>query len=213
MAFLQKRPQTGDSIQYFTLGQNKTILLVGLGNIGKEYGGTRHNVGFACLEYFISRTEEMGNWIDKKDLKCHISTGRAGDTRVIAIKPTTLMNLSGEAVQLVTNFYKIAPQNTTLIHDELDIDFGNIRTRVGGSAAGHNGVKSVINLFDEATGRIRIGIGPKHPEQMDSSDFVLGQFSKEEAGQLPIMYREVAALMSEYLYSGQLPADTRSFIV
>lgn len=213
MAFLIKRPQVGDGIQFYTLGKNKTILLVGLGNIGKEYDGTRHNIGFACLDHFVAKTDGMGNWVNKSDMRCHISTGRVGDTRVLAIKPTTLMNLSGEAVQLVANFYKVAPGDTALIHDELDIDFGLVRTRAGGSAAGHNGVKSVIKHYGEATGRIRVGIGPKHPAQIDSADFVLGQFSKKEAEQIPNLVREVTALLSEYIYGGQLPADTRNFIV
>lgn len=213
MAFLIKRPQVGDAIQFYTLGKNKTILLVGLGNIGKEYDGTRHNTGFACLDHFVAKTDGMSDWINKSDLRCHLSTGRVGDTRVLAIKPTTLMNLSGEAVQLVSNFYKVAPGDTAIIHDELDINFGLVRLRVGGSAAGHNGVKSIIKHFGEDTGRIRVGIGPKHPEQIDSADYVLGKFDKTEVEQLPNMYREVTALLSEYLYGGQLPTDTRNFIV
>lgn len=213
MAFLIKRPQVGDSIQFYTLGKNKTILLVGLGNIGKEYDGTRHNAGFACLDHFVAKTDSMSAWVNKTDQKCYQSTGQVGESRVIAIKPTTLMNLSGEAVQLVAGFYKIHPQNIVLIHDELDIDFGLIRTRTGGSAAGHNGIKSVIKHVGEETGRIRIGIGPKHPEQIDSADFVLGKFDKKESEQLPNMQREVTAILSEYLYGGQLPTDTRNFIV
>ncbi|MEO6513603.1 MAG: aminoacyl-tRNA hydrolase [Candidatus Saccharimonadales bacterium] len=213
MALFQKKPILGDNIQFYTLGQNKTALLVGLGNVGKEYDGTRHNVGFACLDTFVKKNEDMSAWVDKKDLKCHMSTGRVGDTRVIAIKPTTLMNLSGEAVQLVANFYKIAPSQTLIIHDELDIDFGLIRTRMGGSAAGHNGVKSVIQHFGEDNGRVRIGIGPKTPVQMDSADFVLAPFSKKEQGQLPNLYQEMNALLTEYLFGGQLPTDTRTFIV
>ena len=214
MALFQKKPILGDAIQFYTLGQNKTILLVGLGNVGKEYDGTRHNIGFACVDRFVAKNgEEMSNWIDKKDFKCHMSTGRIGDTRVIAIKPTTLMNLSGEAVQLVANFYKIAPTQTAVIHDELDIDFGLIRTRMGGGAAGHNGIKSVIKHLSDDTGRIRIGIGPKKPEQIDSADFVLAPFSKKEQSQLPNLFQEVNALLSEYLYGAQLPTDTRTFIV
>ena len=151
--------------------------------------------------------------MDKKDLKCQLSTGRVGDTRVIAIKPTTFMNLSGEAVQLVAHFYKVAANQTVLLHDELDIDFGNIRTRQGGSSAGHNGIKSVTKLFGEETGRIRIGIGPKQPPEIDSADFVLARFNSDETAQMPYLKQEVNALLSEYLFSGQLPADTRNFIV
>jgi len=213
MALFQRRPQVGDTIQYYSVGQTKSILIVGLGNVGKEYVGSRHNVGFACLDYFVSKNSEMSTWIDKKDLKCHFSTGRFGDTRVIAIKPTTYMNLSGEAVQLAANFYKIPPQSIVILHDELDIDFGFIRTRIGGSAAGHNGMKSVIQHLGGETGRVRIGVGPKKPTQIDSADFVLGQFSKKEIAQLPNLYQEANSLLSEYLYGTELAVGTRTFIV
>jgi len=195
------------------MGLNKTILLVGLGNPGKEYDLTRHNVGFICLDSFVAKTDEMSDWLLKKDLKCQLSLGQMGDTRVIAIKPTTFMNLSGEAVQATAQFYKITPEHITVIHDELDIDFGQIRLRVGGSAAGHNGIKSVSQHLGEDYGRIRIGIGPKKPERIKSEDFVLQKFSSGEQAQLPNLEKEVNAILSEYLYGTQLPHDTRSFLV
>jgi PTH1 family peptidyl-tRNA hydrolase len=136
-----------------------------------------------------------------------------GDTRVIAIKPTTFMNLSGEAVQAVASFYKASPGNVAVIHDELDIDFGQIRLRKGGSDAGHNGVKSVIQHLGEDYGRIRVGVGPKHPAKIDSTDFVLQKFSAKEQAQLPNLTREVNAILSEYLYGTELPHDTRNFLV
>jgi PTH1 family peptidyl-tRNA hydrolase len=87
MALFQRRPQVSDPTNYYTVGLNKVILLVGLGNTGKDYEMTRHNVGFICLDEFVSRTDEMEDWIAKKDLKCLMSTGRVGEARVIAIKP------------------------------------------------------------------------------------------------------------------------------
>jgi PTH1 family peptidyl-tRNA hydrolase len=213
MAWLQKRPQVSNPQNFYTLGLNKSILLIGLGNPGKEYSQTRHNVGFMCLDDFVSKTDEMEDWIAKKDMKCLISTGKVGDTRVIAIKPTTFMNLSGEAVQAVSNFYKIHLDNMTVIHDELDIDFGQIRLRVGGSSAGHNGVKSISNIIGEDYGRIRIGVGPKKPEKIKSEDFVLQKFSEDEQTQIPNLIKEVNAIISEYVYGGQLPHETRNFIV
>ncbi|HVS58198.1 MAG TPA: aminoacyl-tRNA hydrolase [Candidatus Saccharimonadales bacterium] len=213
MALFQRKPQLGESIQYYTLGQNKTILLVGLGNIGKDYDDTRHNVGFACIDHFVDKTDDMGGWIDKKDLKCHMSTGRIGQAQVIAIKPTTLMNLSGEAVQAAAHFYRVPDSQIVVIHDELDIAFGQIRMRVGGSSAGHNGIKSVTQAIGENYGRVRIGIGPKKPAQIDSADFVLQKFSKKELEHMPALVREVTAILSEYLYGGELPHDTRSFLI
>jgi len=212
MAFFQKRPQAGDSIQFYSLGQSKTILVVGLGNIGKEYDNTRHNIGFAAVDRFVADSD-FPAWVDKKDLKCHLTSTQIGDSKVIVIKPTTLMNLSGEAVQAVVHFYKINPDYIVVAHDELDIPFGQIRTRVGGSAAGHNGIKSITNVMGEQYGRVRIGIGPKLHEKQDSSDFVLARFSAEQEAQMKNLTREASAILSEYCYSGQLPHETRSFIV
>jgi PTH1 family peptidyl-tRNA hydrolase len=212
MAFFQKRPQLGDSIQYYTLGQNKTVLIVGLGNIGTEYDGTRHNVGFAVVDRF-AKDQDMPAWIEKKDLKCHLASGQLGDTKVIVIKPTTLMNLSGEAVQAVMHFYKLGPDQVVVVHDELDIPFGQIRTRTGGSSAGHNGIKSVTQHIGEQYGRVRVGIGPKLHDKQDSADFVLAKFSKEQEAQMKNLTQEASAVLSEYAYGGQLNNETRSFIV
>lgn len=213
MALFQRRPQTSNPLSYTTIGLNKNILIVGLGNPGKEYEGTRHNVGFACLDAFVGKTSEMGQWVDKKDLKCLMSTGQMGEARVIVIKPTTFMNLSGEAVQAVSHFYKIHPGQVIVVHDELDINFGQIRTRRGGGAAGHNGIKSVSQHIGEDYGRIRIGIGPKTPEQLDSADFVLQKFSGEERPHMGELTREVQAILSELIYGSPLVAETRSFLV
>ena len=213
MALFTRRPQVSDAIQLYTVGQNIIVMLVGLGNVGREYDGTRHNVGFFCIDQFVAKQEEMEPWIEKKDLQCYLSKGRLSDTQVIAIKPTTLMNLSGRAVQAVTNFYKIATGSVVVIHDELDIPFGQIRLRVGGASAGHNGIKSVTQVLGEEYGRVRIGVGPKTPPQIDSADFVLQKFSDNEQKQLPNLAKEVTSVLTEYIYSGQLPHDTRTFLV
>jgi PTH1 family peptidyl-tRNA hydrolase len=214
MSWMQKRPIIGDGIQLYSMGMIKSVLLVGLGNVGKEYDGTRHNIGFSCLDAFVSVNSEMDGWINKKDLKTYVSTGRIGDAHIYAIKPTTFMNLSGEAVQAVANFYKIPPANILVIHDELDIDFGQIRLRVGGSAAGHNGIKNITQMLGtEDYGRVRIGIGPKTPARILSEKFVLQTFSPEEQTQLKNLTQEVNAVLSEYAYSSQLANETRNFLV
>lgn len=213
MAWLQKRPQVSNPTNFYTVGLNKTILLVGLGNPGKEYELTRHNIGFLAIDEFVAKTAEMEDWVAKKNLKCLLSSGQIGENRVIAIKPTTFMNLSGEAVQAVANFYKLSLDNIVVIHDELDIDFGQIRLRIGGSSAGHNGIKSVTEQLGEAYGRIRIGVGPKKPARIKSEDFVLQKFSEPEQQQLPHLLKEVNAILSEYLYGGELPHETRNFLV
>lgn len=212
MALFQKKPQVGHSIQYYTLGQNKSVLIVGLGNIGREYDGTRHNIGFEAIDHFVSKQDFPG-WVEKKDLKCYLTSGQLGETKVYVMKPTTFMNLSGQAVRAVVDFYKINPQSVVVVHDELDIPFGQVRTRTGGSPAGHNGIKSVSGTIGEQYGRVRIGIGPKLHEQQDSADFVLAKFSKEQETQMPNLLQETTAILSEYVYGGQLPNETRSFIV
>ncbi|HEY5806301.1 MAG TPA: aminoacyl-tRNA hydrolase [Candidatus Saccharimonadales bacterium] len=214
MALFQKRPEVGQAVQFYTLGQNKQILIIGLGNPGKEYDGTRHNIGFATLDAFAA-ANDFDPWINKKDLKCEMATARLGDTHVIAIKPTTFMNLSGEAAQAVAHFYKIPVERIVAVYDEIDIPFGQIRLRTGGgSSAGHNGVKSLIQHLGEGFGRIRVGIGPKAHENMDSADFVLAKFSSEQQAQLKNLTRETNAILSEYAFSGtQLPQETRNFLV
>lgn len=213
MGLFQQRPQVADPITYTSSSLHKTVMIVGLGNPGPEYDLTRHNVGFACVDEF-ARQNSFADWTNKKDLKCHLSSHQFNDTRCILVKPTTFMNLSGEAVQAVSYFYKIHPQNIAVIHDELDVDFGLIRTRMGGGSAGHNGIKSVTQHMGEQYGRVRIGIGPKQPEQIDSADFVLQKFNADQQAQLPALTREVSALLSEFVYSGgDLPADTRNFLL
>ena len=198
---------------YYSVGQNKSVLIVGLGNPGNEYKLTRHNAGYICIDSFVSKSDEMSDWISKKDLKAIISTGRMGDKQVIAMKPITFMNLSGEAVQAVSRFYNIVPADIVVMHDEIDIDFGQIRLRKEGSSAGHNGIKSVSQHIGEEYGRIRIGVGPKHPAKIKSEAFVLQKFSETEQEQLPNMEREVISIISEYTYGGGLPIDTRTYLI
>lgn len=215
MAWLQKRPNVSNPTTFFSVGLHKTLLIAGLGNPGKEYDQTRHNIGFACIDSFLSAFEQMDQPINKKDLKCILSSGQIGDTRVLAIKPTTFMNNSGEALANVVKFYKIDTANILVIHDELDIEFGQIRTRVGGSSGGHNGIKSISQMLgDQNYGRVRIGIKNNQLDKIDPKDFVLQKFNTKELKQLDNLKKEVVAIISEYIFGGgQLPNDTRSFIV
>lgn len=209
MGLFQRNPHTrGEHQSLYTLGQEKTILIVGLGNPGKEYDGTRHNIGFECVDAFAA-AHEFPAWTAKKDLKSQITAKTLGDARVILAKPATFMNLSGEAVRAISNFYKIPDDQIIIVHDELDIPFGQIRTRVGGSAAGHNGLKSILQHHGEQLGRVRIGIKAETP--MDAADFVLAKFTKDEQGQMPLLTKEVTSILTEYLYGGQLPHETRGF--
>lgn len=210
MALFQKKPQVSDSIPLYTLGLNKTILVVGLGNPGKKYEKTRHNIGFACLDAF-AEAHEFEAWHEKQDLKSFISTKVLGDNRVVLCKPQTFMNLSGAAVQATAHFYKVPSEQIIVVHDELDIPFGQIRMRMGGSGAGHNGIKSIIQHLGEHFGRIRVGVGSE--TKTDASDFVLAKFTKEEVAHMEKLAKEVTSVLTEFVYGGQLTPETRSFLV
>lgn len=210
MAILQKKPTLSSELPSYSIGLSKTILIVGLGNIGKQYDGTRHNIGFEVVDKFAN-DQGFEPWIEKKDLKCLITKANLGDSRIFLVKPTTLMNLSGEAVQAVIQFYKLSIVQTLVVHDELDIPFGQIRTRTGGSAAGHNGIKSVIQHNGESFGRMRIGIQADTP--MDTSDYVLAKFSSDEQTHIPALFKESSAMLTEYIFSPSLIQETRSFLI
>jgi len=194
--FDRKRTDYHESQPLYTLGDSKTLLVVGLGNIGSEHRNNRHNVGFMALDKY-HKSHDFSDWIEKKDLQCYISTGNIGSTRVILIKPTTMMNLSGEALQRVQQFYKISNNDVISVYDELDVHFGTIRVRSGGGSAGHNGVKSLIQHTGGEFDRVRIGIGPKTHKQMDSADFVLQDFSEQQHEVLNKILREACALIDE----------------
>lgn len=213
MALFARRPQTSNVSSLYTVGLNNTIAVIGLGNVGEQYAKTRHNIGFNSVDNFAA-TNEFPGWVLKKDIKAAISTKTMGDSRVILMKPTTLMNLSGDAVMGLVQFYKIPATNILVVHDELDVEFGKIRSRQGGSSAGHNGVQSVIDAIGAEFSRLRIGIGPKYPAQIDSADFVLQNFTPKESKHLGALYLEVSSMINEYIFSDHsLLGETRSFII
>lgn len=153
-------------------------IIAGLGNPGKEYEGTRHNIGFSVIEqlaeqYNISMTE--------KKHKAIYGKGMIEGEKVILLKPQTYMNLSGESILDAVHYYKIDPEEDLIvIYDDIDLDVGRIRIRAKGSAGGHNGMKNIIaNLGTQIFSRIRVGVGAK-PRGWDLIDHVLGRFPKEE---------------------------------
>ena len=209
MGLFYRREQPQTEVLYTVgYGLEQAKLIVGLGNIGLQYAATRHNLGFMCVDEFVHA--ESGDWSEKKQLKSYVSELRLGQSRVIVIKPTTLMNYSGEAVQAVQHFYKIVNEATVVVHDELDVPFGQIRVRKGGRAAGNKGIKSVITHCGEDFYRVRAGIKNEQLKQMDSADFVLQKFSKEEAEKVDAVRRETAVILNEFVYGGELSAETRS---
>lgn len=153
-------------------------LLVCLGNPGREYESTRHNIGFMAADEF-SRRE--GIKINKLRYRALTGDVRIGGQRVLVIKPQTYMNLSGEAVKLAGGFYKIPPERVLVISDDVALPLGKLRIRAGGSAGGHNGLKNIIaHLGTDQFPRIRVGVGaPEHPEH-EMIDWVIGKFSPQE---------------------------------
>lgn len=214
MSLFQRQSKASNPISFTSIGLNKMFLLVGLGNVGDEYNLTRHNVGFDAIDEFVKEYDEMSDWSFNSNLKINLSNGKLADKSILAIKPTTYMNLSGEAVNKTIKYYKIPLENVIVMYDDVDLNFGQIRIRSGGSSAGHNGVKSIIeNLKTEDFGRIKIGIGPKNPPQIELSDYVLQKFNKEEQTNLINLKKEVVSLLTEHLYSNDpLKDETRKFI-
>lgn len=153
-------------------------IIIGLGNPGKEYCNTRHNIGFQALD---SLAEANKISIQEKKHKALIGKGYIGGHKVILAKPQTYMNLSGESVRELADYYKVSIDNELLvIYDDIDLEIGRLRIRKKGSAGGHNGIKSIISHLGQDTFlRIKIGVGEK-PKGYDLADYVLGHFSQEE---------------------------------
>lgn len=211
MGLFHRREQPQAEVPYtISIGDEQTKLIVGLGNPGAKYDLTRHNAGFLCLDAFVSA--ENGTWQEKTSLKSLVADLRIGQTRILCIKPRTFMNASGEAVRAVQDYFKINNAHTVVVHDELDITFGQIRSRIGGSAAGHNGIKSLIQHIGEDFGRVRVGVANQYAGQVDSADFVLQKFSKEEQDSLKPLTTEVTSILNEFVFGDKLPQDTRSFL-
>lgn len=191
----------------YSLGHQDTVLIVGLGNIGTRYDNTRHNTGFSVLDLFTTQ-ESFNPWVEKKELQSYLCAKVIDGKRVILCKPTTMMNLSGTAVQKVSAFYKVPHNSICVIYDELDLTLGTLRTGAGGQSAGHNGIGSLLEHLNNSFWRIRVGIGPKQPSQIDTADFVLQKYSKSEQGKLHDAKKEAVSLLNEWL-SGQASAETR----
>lgn len=149
-------------------------MIVGLGNPGPEYDDTRHNIGFAAIDYICEKT---GTKLNKTKFTALYGTWKYRDKKVILLKPQTYMNLSGNAVGAMARFYKIPPENVIIIYDDVSMAVGKMRIRTKGSAGGHNGIKSIINRIGDVFPRIKLGVGEKPHPDYDLADWVLGKFS------------------------------------
>ncbi|CCQ97342.1 Peptidyl-tRNA hydrolase [[Clostridium] ultunense Esp] len=165
------------------------FVVVGLGNPGKNYFNTRHNVGFDTINLLANRNNII---INKIKFKSVYGEGTIGGEKVFLVKPQTYMNNSGMAVLDLYNFYKLPLENIIVVVDDIDIEFGTIRIRKKGSAGSHNGLKSIIyHLQSEDFPRIKIGIGNKR-EGQDLADFVLSRFDKDERMDIDVAIEKAA---------------------
>ena len=156
------------------------ILLVGLGNPTPDSQDNRHNIGFKIIDAI---NQKFGLSKQKPKFKGLLTTGNISDKKVYAIKPLTFMNNSGICIRELIEYFKISIEDVIIFHDDLDIDFGKIKAKFGGSSAGHNGIASIDKFIGKEYSRVRIGIG-KPEKKAQVSDFVLNNFNEEEKIQL-----------------------------
>ena len=175
-------------------------LVVGLGNPGREYEGTRHNIGWRALD---AAAEAWGASLTKSKFHALVGTAAVGGRKVLLMKPQTFMNASGDAVGEAAAFYKLAPQQVIVLSDDINLAPGVLRIRKEGSAGGHNGLKSIIaRLGSQEFGRLRIGVGEKPRPDYDLADWVLGRFSAQENAVLDARMPDIVAAL-ELMLAGQ----------
>lgn len=173
-------------------------LIIGLGNPEERYKNTRHNIGFRVLSEYA---KQKGITFQQKDkFRACIAEFEAEGEKIILAKPTTYYNNVGESARLVADFYKIDPKDILVVHDELALPFGTIRTRLGGSDAGNNGIKSITSHLGPETARFRIGIASDLLGHLNDADFVLINFTKSESESLPDLYKKAADIIDSFIH-------------
>ena len=176
-----------------------TYLLIGLGNPGREYQNNRHNFGFMLMDRIAVRINARGLKVQSKAI---VTSGMYQDRKLILAKPQTYMNLSGQSIQGLVNFYKLPVENMLVAYDDLDIPFGTIRMRPGGGAGGQKGFASAIEkLGTKDVARLRLGIG-RPPGRMDPAAYVLQNFSRDETKILSEILDRAADAALEFALNG-----------
>jgi PTH1 family peptidyl-tRNA hydrolase len=171
-------------------------IIVGLGNPGRKYIFTRHNIGFLFLDYLTS-IFDGSDFKEESKFKAALAEVNVEGEKVLLVKPTTFMNLSGEAIVALKNFYKLEKKDFLICYDDVDLNFENIRYRAKGSAGTHNGMRSVIGLLgSEEIPRLRFGVEVLE-RKAPIRDFVLGRFSESEMAALPTIFKEALELVYE----------------
>ena len=175
-------------------------VIVGLGNPGREYARTRHNVGFDVIDVL---SEKLNIQITKSARHGLIGEGFVGGEKVLLVKPQTYMNLSGQCVSEMAGFYKVPMENLLLIYDDIDLPLGKLRFRLNGSAGTHNGMRSVIGLLGRQDfPRLRVGVGKK-PEGWELADWVLSHYATEEDRKIQFdAFLQAADTVVDYVKNG-----------
>lgn len=175
------------------------FIIAGLGNPGAKYDNTRHNIGFITANYLAAKHNIE---INKIKFKGVLGEGNICGDKVIILKPQTFMNLSGESISEVLNFYKLGGENLIVLHDDVSLECGRLRIRKKGSDGGHNGLKSIIyHTKSDVFTRIKIGVGAK-PAEWDLADWVLGKFKDEDIKILSKTIENVALAVEEIINNG-----------
>ncbi|WKZ42165.1 MAG: aminoacyl-tRNA hydrolase [Anaerolineales bacterium] len=176
-----------------------TFLIIGLGNPGREYRDTRHNIGFMLMDVLAVRLDARGMKLQSKAI---ITSALYEERKIILAKPQTYMNLSGQSVQGLLNFYKIPVTNLLVAHDDMDLPFGTLRIRPGGGPGGQRGMAHTIELLGTKDfPRLRLGIG-RPPGRMDPKAYVLQNFTKDDFKLLPDVLNRAADAALEFVLNG-----------
>lgn len=184
---------------FFSKGGAEWIVAF-LGNPGLKYNGTRHNAGFMAAD---AMEKKLGVSINKMRFKALTQTADIGGKKVLLMKPQTYMNLSGDAIAQAANFYKVPPERVIVVSDETALPIGRLRIRRGGSAGGHNGLKSVIaRLGTDQFPRIRLGVGDKPHPDYDMADWVLSAFKGQDAADMELVAKKPADAVECYITEG-----------
>jgi PTH1 family peptidyl-tRNA hydrolase len=184
------------------------LLIAGLGNPGREHAATRHNLGWVAIEA-LARKHSLA-WRPEPSFEAEVARWEIAPGRSCWLaKPLTFMNGSGRAVASLARYYKLTTPEVAAVHDDLALELGRSKVSVGGSAAGHNGVESLIEHLGEGFARFRLGIGPKEPPDMDMKDFVLGKFSPEQLAIINQKLDHYVSGLELLLLSGPDPAMNR----
>lgn len=184
---------------WYSIGIKPSFLIIGLGNPGRSYEGTRHNAGFAATDV-LGDVFGAGEWMEREKFQGMVREAHIDDVPVLLLKPVTYMNLSGTAIRKVTDFFQLDPASQILVCcDDVDLPLGTVRLRVTGGPGTHNGLKSVVEHYGEAFPRLRIGIGPK-PIGVDLAAWVLSRMTEEERHTLEKTLRTLPEMLRSFVH-------------